>query len=603
MKKLTSILLSVTLCALLAACTVTGAQASNGGVIPDDLSARLKSAVKIELSDGDIKISDESAAYTANDVVYAEEGKGASYGAGSAEDEHSAEEAAAHTVVHITKAGDYVISGKLSKGQIAVDLGENAATDESAKVTLILDNADITCTVAPAIIFYNVYECGDKNDAKYTVDTSDAGANVVLKDGSVNTLNGSYVAKIYKSATVKEDGTVENAKKLHKYDGALYSKMSMNVYGTTGVLNVNAENEGIDSELHLTFYGGVINIVSGDDGVNTNEDNVSVTTVNGGDLTITVKGKEGDGIDSNGWLVINGGVVRAYACGASGDSGIDSDLGIYINGGRVFATGNMLDRIAGGEQTYAVFTFGQTQTGGAEFTLKTEDGKEVATVKTVNDFRNILVSAPELLDGNYTVWQGDKQLSVSEGGGFGGRGFGGGFNGQGFGSGGGFKNRPDGKGQTPDGQTPENMPTPPDGANPGDAPQLPEGFTPGDAPDAPDGQGGKGFGGKGFPGGQGKEFRGERPDGQNKGERRENTDGVSEPTFKAPDGENGAKGERPERPERPEKGDKASADKTEKGERPERTGENTGKSGKGGRSRESKTVFEIKAGGNTFYIA
>ena len=38
-------------------------------------------------------------------------------------DAHTAEEAAAHTVVHITQPGTYVLSGTLSAGQIAVDHG------------------------------------------------------------------------------------------------------------------------------------------------------------------------------------------------------------------------------------------------------------------------------------------------------------------------------------------------------------------------------------------------------------------------------------------------------------------------------------------------
>ena len=99
----------------------------------------------------------------------------------------------------------------------------------------------------------------------------------------------------------------------------------------TGVLNIEAENEGLDSELHLTVNGGVINIRSGDDGINTNEDGVSVTTINGGVVNIVAGlGSEGDGIDSNGYLVINGGTVLASANPAA-DSGLDSDCGSYIN--------------------------------------------------------------------------------------------------------------------------------------------------------------------------------------------------------------------------------------------------------------------------------
>lgn len=66
--------------------------------------------------------------------------------------------------------------------------------------------------------------------------------------------------------------------------------MSMNINGDggddSGVLNIVADNEGLDSELHLTIHGGTVNIESQDDGINTNEDNMSVTTINGGVLTI-----------------------------------------------------------------------------------------------------------------------------------------------------------------------------------------------------------------------------------------------------------------------------------------------------------------------------
>ena len=57
----------------------------------------------------------------------------------------------------------------------------------------------------------------------------------------------------------------------------------------SGVLNINADNEGLDTELHLTINGGNINIVAHDDGINTNEDGVSVTTINGG--TLHIRGK------------------------------------------------------------------------------------------------------------------------------------------------------------------------------------------------------------------------------------------------------------------------------------------------------------------------
>lgn len=426
--------------------------------------------VQIKLSDSKITVDGEEvtsdstqAVYIAKDIVYYEDGKDFTYGEGSEDDAHSKADADAHTVVHITKPGRYVLMGELSKGQIAVDLGEDAEENPEAVVTLILNGVDITCAVAPAVIFYNVFECGeaDEETATKDVDTSKTGANVIIADGTENNINGSYVAKIYKSYELNEDGTeVVDSKKLHKYDGAFYSKKSMNIDGGDkgdGILNINAENEGLDSELHLTINGGNINIVSGNDGINTNEDNVSVTTVNGGNLNIICDGKtgEGDGIDSNGWIVINGGTVNAQACSTSGDAGIDSDKGIYINGGTVVASGNMLDRISGGDATYAVFSFASRQKGGNTYTLKNADNSVIGEYSPKNDFTFLIVADEKLKEGDYTLWQGDTQLAYNSA------------------NGGNIKR--------PQGEPPENMerPSKPDGEFPskpdGERPEKPDG--------------------------------------------------------------------------------------------------------------------------------
>ena len=421
MKKFFALLLTITLVTgILAACDKKETEEFNG--------------IKIDLSDSSVTVNgtaatDEpaQAVYVANDIIYYEEGHDFTYGEGSEDESHSKSEAESHTVVHITRAGDYVISGKLSKGQIAVDLGDEAKENPDAVVTLTLNNADVTCEVAPALIFYNVYECGTTDEKKATkdVDTSKAGANIIIADDSENNINGSYVAKIYEpdSVVFNEDQTeVEDAEKLHKYDGAFYSKMSMNISGGekgNGKLNITAENEGLDSELHLTINSGNINIVSGNDGINTNEDNISVTTVNGGALNILADGGtgEGDGIDSNGWLVINGGNVFAQGCGVSGDAGIDSDKGIHINGGTVFATGNMLDHISESKQNYAVFNFEKAQEKGT-YTLKNSDDVIIFENAVENSFSYLVVSSPQLKAGDYKLFIGDKQLegAVGQGG-------------------------------------------------------------------------------------------------------------------------------------------------------------------------------------------
>ena len=445
--------------------------------------------VEIDLSDAQIDVDGKKvgsnisdAVYVANDIIYYEAGKDFYYGEGTEADAHESEESLDHIVVHITQPGTYRITGKLSKGQIAVDLGEDAKDDPEAVVTLILNGADITCQVAPAVIFYNVYECGndDVDSASSDIDTQAAGANIIIADDTVNTVNGSYVAKIYdaESVILNDDETeVLDADKLHKYDGAVYSKMSKNVDGEdedSGVLNINAENEGLDTELHLTINGGNININSGNDGINTNEDNVSVTTINDGTLTISVNGKtgEGDGIDSNGWLVINGGNVIAQACSDSADAGIDSDMGIHINGGTVIASGHMLDRIEDDGQTYAVFSFTQKQTGGKRLSLKNESETALLDICPENGYSVLIYSSPELISGTYTLWSDDTKLS-SQGGIVGGSGMEG-------------MEPPEGM-EIPEGMEPPEGMEIPEGMEPPEGMEIPEGMEPPEGMEIPEG--------------------------------------------------------------------------------------------------------------------
>ena len=362
--------------------------------------SRFDSETVIHLSDAGVDVtgSNSAAVTLSNDIIYYEDRdtyeSGNPYGEGSSADKHTREEAEKHTVVNITRSGAYRISGQLHYGQIRIDLGDDAFTDPDAVVELILDNADLTCTVAPAILFMNVYEC-DGNWSEETatpdVDTSAAGANLVLE--GENTVTGSYVAKIYKD----KDGQ----KKLWKQDGAIYSYMSMNVFGN-GALTLNAANEGLDTELHVTINGGDITILADNDGINTNEDNVSVTTINAGTLHIVAGlGQEGDGIDSNGYLVINGGTVISAAKPMS-DSGLDSDRGSFIHGGVVIATGAAMDWAeTDSKQVTLNLQFSQRQNGALRITA--EDGTEIFSFDPAADevlkdyprgYQGVVISTP-----------------------------------------------------------------------------------------------------------------------------------------------------------------------------------------------------------------
>ena len=292
------------------------------------------SATKIALSSNGVTVEGAAISTDPDDPVYLSHDKmesGKQEPAEEGGESPSGGEQTEVSVVNITSPGTYRLFGTLEEGQIRVDLGEKAAKDPKAVVSLILDNAHIRCSAAPAIFFENVYECDGgetPEQASAEVDTSAAGANIVLADGSINTVQGSQGA-----------GASEKA--------AVSSKMSLNINGENenyGTLNLIGD-EGICSDLHLTVNGGNIHISAGNNGIRAGNDYVSVTTVNGGNLRISAGlSEDGWGIDSKGWLVMNGGTVVA-AAHSSGVSGFRSDRGTYINGGTVVALGSAAERL------------------------------------------------------------------------------------------------------------------------------------------------------------------------------------------------------------------------------------------------------------------
>lgn len=399
---------------------------------------------------------------------------------------HSPEEAYQNPVLHITKPGTYRLQGSW-KGQIRVDLGEEAFDDPEARVELILDGVEVECTVAAGIVFAQVYECDndweDREEYSQYVDTSAAGANVVIADGTENRVSGTNIYRILRTKYKDEDSDDEYPaqKKQLKVDGAFYSYMSMNISGETegsGSLTIESQFEGLDSELHLTINGGNIRILADNDGINVNEDGVSVLTVAGGTLSVLGGlGDEGDGIDSNGFVLVKGGTVISSANPAA-DSGLDSDCGSYVQGGTVVALGSTMDwaEADGNDYDQPVMNlrFSQSHSGQEAVEIMDLDGNTVYSCAPGFDERTytgMVLSCPALkageryqisIGGNVQCWSGSE---------LGGHGMPG--------------QRPDGREQ---GQGPAGM-EPPEGMDPGQMPeamepgQMPEGMEPGQRPE------------------------------------------------------------------------------------------------------------------------
>ncbi|MBQ3079759.1 MAG: carbohydrate-binding domain-containing protein [Clostridia bacterium] len=282
-------------------------------------------------------------------------------------------------VITITDEGKYRISGTIADAQIAVK------AEDTDRVALILDGIDITCRTASAIIGYSAYD--PRVPGEY-------GLTIVLEEGSMNKVTGSHTKK-------RSDDDV-------KFDGAIDSMVSLGFEGT-GSLTVDADNEGIEVKFgHMTIHSGVFTIHACDDPLNVSEDGVGTLTVNGGYLYSAVKpvaGGEGDGIDSNGYIIFNGGTIINLAHPESMDSGIDSDMGSVINGGVIVGAGNMYDPIdEASDQLFMMLEFSEKTDD--LIVVTDENNSPVFAYDFPYDYTYIAFSSPALTPGAYRVYLG-----------------------------------------------------------------------------------------------------------------------------------------------------------------------------------------------------
>ena len=142
------------------------------------------------------------------------------------------------------------------------------------------------------------------------------------------------------------------------------------VIGTKGstsgpTINIQKSNEGIEGAT-ITLNSGSGTITSADDGMNAaNSDLTNYTyllTINGGEWLVNA---DGDGLDSNGNLVNNGGSVVVYGSANDGNAAIDiGDMGSTwsSNGGSILAIGMSGMALVPNSGTYVAF--GATGMGG-----------------------------------------------------------------------------------------------------------------------------------------------------------------------------------------------------------------------------------------------
>ena len=127
--------------------------------------------------------------------------------------------------------------------------------------------------------------------------------------------------------------------------------------------------------------------------------------VNGGSINITA---DGDGIDSNGSLVINGGTVIVNGPENSGNGPIDTNGAFLINGGTVIAAGSSGMTVAPGEasEQYSISKrLAASYEAGTAVSIKDSSGNALTEFTPTKKFGYILFSSAELdKNESYTLY-------------------------------------------------------------------------------------------------------------------------------------------------------------------------------------------------------
>lgn len=203
-------------------------------------------------------------------------------------------------IITITKEGTYVLSGALSEGQIIVDA-------DSAKVQLVLDNADITCASSAAIYV--------KNAEKTFITLAEGSENILMNTAEYEAIDDNNIDAVIFS---KDDLTLNGKGTLtinSEYGHGIVSKDDLKLVG--GTYNITAKNHALSGKDSVRIADGTYNLTSGKDGIhseNADDDEKGFVYIASGDFTIE---STGDGIDASYVVQIDDGDFDITAGGGA----------------------------------------------------------------------------------------------------------------------------------------------------------------------------------------------------------------------------------------------------------------------------------------------
>lgn len=199
-----------------------------------------------------------------------------------------------------------------------------------------------------------------------------------------------------------------------------------------GTIAISQSYEGLEG-LNVTISGGKIQLTASDDGINSaggsdtadqgrpgqNQFNVSEDSdlfikMIGGSVTVDAGG---DGLDSNGNLIIEGGTVLVSGSANNGNGALDYEGTAKITGGTVVAAGmsGMAQGFSDSSSQYSILhNFSTTLSESDAVTLKDSDGNTLVTYTPAKAYQSVVVSCPDMEKGQtYTLSAGSQSEALT----------------------------------------------------------------------------------------------------------------------------------------------------------------------------------------------
>ncbi|OAB47388.1 carbohydrate-binding domain-containing protein [Paenibacillus antarcticus] len=204
-------------------------------------------------------------------------------------------------------------------------------------------------------------------------------------------------------------------------DDGIHADALLSIAG--GTIDITKSYEGIEGA-NIAISGGESHVVASDDGVNVaggndeatvegapqdqfSESATNMLTISGGTLTVDAAG---DGLDSNGSIVMTGGTVSVNGPTNSGNGALDFDGSFEQSGGTLVAAGSsgMTQAPSDTSSQHSIsMTFTETQQAGTIIHLEDSEGNTILTFAPSKNYQSVVMSSPDLKEtGSYTLYSG-----------------------------------------------------------------------------------------------------------------------------------------------------------------------------------------------------